>query len=173
MLNRELLYIADWQVKIDGAPYGGDYDVLAYNGDKLVYVECKGKPPKNIDTEELICFLKRDYYLSPYLTIFLIDTSHSLDSFKAAFDQLTEQPNTSFKKPPIKRNDNNSFFQKVDRDIFHLCDRLFIFNTERSLIEKFKFCFRHRFRRNEGEDMPWDGRSWVHKSFWKEGEEAP
>lgn len=74
VFERELSSRALWGVRLSGVSSGGDYDVLASVEGRLVYVEVKSSPPKNIEEVDVAAFLARVYALKPSLAIFLEDT---------------------------------------------------------------------------------------------------
>jgi hypothetical protein len=82
LVERRLHGSAEWGVHLRGLPSeasGGDYDVLAILGSKLLYIETKSSPPHNIKEGEIRQFLQRSVELAPELGILLIDTEKPLD----------------------------------------------------------------------------------------------
>lgn len=67
---------------IDGAPEGGDYDVLANTPTQLVYVECKSGRADGVDADAIRGFVNRAKYLTPDISILYVDNS---DALKAGF----------------------------------------------------------------------------------------
>ncbi len=65
-------------VKLKNLEFGGDIDVIARVGTKLVMIECKESPPNNISVGELKSILDRVNYLKPDSFILLIDTTLSI-----------------------------------------------------------------------------------------------
>lgn len=74
VFERELSSPALWGVRLAGVSSGGDYDVVASVEGRLVYVEVKSSPPKNIEEADVAAFLGRVYSLKPAFAIFLEDT---------------------------------------------------------------------------------------------------
>jgi len=59
-----------------GAPgVGGDLDVVAAAEGRLVYLEAKSSPPRQISEEEVAAFLDRLDALRPHLALFVVDTA--------------------------------------------------------------------------------------------------
>ena len=59
-----------------GAPgVGGDLDVVAAAEGRLVYVEAKSSPPRQISEEEVRAFFDRLEALRPDLALFVVDTA--------------------------------------------------------------------------------------------------
>jgi hypothetical protein len=54
---------------------GGDLDVIAAAEGKLVYVELKSSPPKNLSEREMAAFCDRLHLLRPDLSLFVVDTA--------------------------------------------------------------------------------------------------
>jgi hypothetical protein len=49
----ELRGSAEWSVKLEGLPTGGDFDVLAWLAPALAYIELKSSAPSGIDDSQL------------------------------------------------------------------------------------------------------------------------
>ncbi len=62
-------------VKLQSPGLGGDFDVLAAAEGKLIYLELKSSPPKNLSTAEVSAFLDRLHLLRPDLGLFVVDTA--------------------------------------------------------------------------------------------------
>ncbi len=54
---------------------GGDFDVIAAAEGKLVYLELKSSPPKNLTVAEVGAFFDRLQVLRPDLALFVVDTA--------------------------------------------------------------------------------------------------
>jgi len=77
-LSEELSLETMVDVKLKNLEFGGDIDVVARVGTKLVMIECKESPPNNISVAELKSILDRVNYLKPDSFILLIDTTLSV-----------------------------------------------------------------------------------------------
>lgn len=62
-------------VKLHVPGCGGDLDVVAAAEGKLVYVELKSSPPKNLEAGEIAAFCDRLDVLRPDVSIFAVDTA--------------------------------------------------------------------------------------------------
>jgi len=62
-------------VKLHARGAGGDLDVVAAAEGKLIYLELKSSPPKNLAVSEVAAFFDRLDLLSPDLSIFVVDTA--------------------------------------------------------------------------------------------------
>ncbi len=62
-------------VKIHARGVGGDLDVVAAAEGKLVYVELKSSPPKNLAAREIAAFCDRLLLLRPDVSLFVVDTA--------------------------------------------------------------------------------------------------
>ncbi len=69
---------ADWGVRLDEAP-GGDFDVLAQVGERLLYVECKTGRPDQFGLKDVTHFFHRLVWLAPAYGVLLFDTEEGLD----------------------------------------------------------------------------------------------
>ncbi len=59
-----------------GAPgVGGDLDVVAAAEGRLLYIEAKSSPPRQISEEEVAAFFDRLEVLRPDLALFVVDTA--------------------------------------------------------------------------------------------------
>ncbi len=77
-LHEELDLETITNVKLKNLGPGGDIDVLARIGTKLVMIECKESPPNNISVAELKSIFDRVNYFKPDSFILLIDTTLSI-----------------------------------------------------------------------------------------------
>ena len=62
-------------VKLHVAGVGGDLDVVAAAEGKLVYIELKSSPPRNLTSSEMAGFYDRLNLLRPDLSLFVVDTA--------------------------------------------------------------------------------------------------
>lgn len=75
LLNSISASYSSFQVYVQGAPDGGDLDVLAFTTRELIYVECKSGAANNISLGDLLAFKKRHHFLAADLSIFYMDNS--------------------------------------------------------------------------------------------------
>ena len=62
-------------VKLHVRGAGGDLDVVAAAEGKLIYLEVKSSPPKNLAANAAAAFWERVLLLQPFLSIFVVDTA--------------------------------------------------------------------------------------------------
>ncbi len=62
-------------VKLQVGGVGGDLDIVAAAEGKLVYIELKSSPPKNLTAAEIAGFFDRVCLLRPDLSLFVVDTA--------------------------------------------------------------------------------------------------
>lgn len=62
-------------VKLHAHGLGGDLDVVAAAEGKLIYLELKSSPPKNLSAGEIAAFIDRVSLIRPDVTVFTIDTA--------------------------------------------------------------------------------------------------
>ena len=123
LLKREFGAEALWSVKFKRPKVGGDYDVLAKLDGSLLYVEVKSSPPKQVTESEVAAFLDRVDDLSPELSVFLMDTELRMkDKLVPMFEQ--ELAKRSSEPPPVLR---------LERELFHVQERIFIVNAKESI----------------------------------------
>jgi hypothetical protein len=123
LLKREFGTDALWGVKFRRPKVGGDYDVLAKLDGSLLYVEVKSSPPKQVMTGEIAAFLDRVDDLAPEMAIFLMDTELRMkDKLVPMFEQ--ELAKRSSESPPVLR---------LERELFHVQERIFIVNAKESI----------------------------------------
>ena len=156
IFQRELYYTSGWGIHIEEAPDGGDYDVVARAEDKIIYVECKAKPVKNITKNEFLSFFRRDNFLRPDLSIFFIDSN---DSLNPLIESLKELTGTEIR--------DNFFNDLKEMPLKHIGGRLFLINTQReSIKQRIMEClrFNHRFQTHY---MSTEGPFFLHKNIEK------
>jgi hypothetical protein len=74
-LERRFGFEVAMGVKLHARGAGGDLDVVAAAEGKLVYVELKSSPPKNLAVNEVAAFFDRLNLLHPDLSLFVVDTA--------------------------------------------------------------------------------------------------
>jgi hypothetical protein len=62
-------------VKLHAPGAGGDLDIVAAAEGKLIYLELKSSPPKNLAVNEVAAFFDRLDLLHPDLSLFVVDTA--------------------------------------------------------------------------------------------------
>lgn len=119
-----------WGVRLRGAKAGGDYDVIASVEGKIVYVEVKSSPPKNVEEYEVASFLKRIEELKPDMAIFLEDTKLRMkDKIVLFFEGLLKG-----RRLRVRR---------LRDEIFSIKDKVFISNSKPDILNNLGFCIQH------------------------------
>jgi hypothetical protein len=140
LLKREFGAEALWGVKFRRPKVGGDYDVLAKLDGSLLYVEVKSSPPKQVTDSEVTAFLDRVEDLSPELSVFLMDTELRMkDKLVPMFEQALG-----------KRSDAHLPVLRLEREIFHVQDRIFIMNAKESIAGNIERVVNRYFRKTAG-----------------------
>lgn len=133
IFERELSSPALWGLRLKGAEAGGDYDCVASVEGRLVYVEAKSSPPKNVEEAEVAAFLKRAEALKPSAAIFLEDTMLRMkDKIVPIFESLAAGKD-------VKR---------VESETFSIEDKVFITNSGRDIGANIALCVRRVLERD-------------------------
>ncbi len=135
VFQREFASPASWGIRLLETEQGGDYDVIAQVEGRIVYVEVKSSPPKNIYQEMVGEFLSRTQELRPNLAIFLTDTHLRLE----------DKINKLFKWELEKRGKGTVEMEKLREGIFSLGKGIMIINSKPDLVANLAFCLRHFF----------------------------
>lgn len=126
---REFDSPALWGVRLGDSVSGGDYDVIATVEGKLVYVEVKSSPPKNVEEAEVAAFLRRVEALSPAAAIFLEDTRLRMkDKIVPIFEGLLREKGVEVKR--------------MEEEKFCAGQKLFIINSKPDIVSNIGLCLR-------------------------------
>jgi hypothetical protein len=125
VFKREFGAEAVWGVKFKRPRVGGDYDVLARLEGSLFSIEVKSSPPKQIYDSEIAAFFDRVVDLAPEVAIFLMDTELRMK------DKIVPM----FEKVIAKRSPDPFLVACVERELFHIQDRVFIMNAKESIVQ--------------------------------------
>lgn len=112
-----------WGVKFRRPKVGGDYDVLARLDNTLLYAEVKSSPPKQVVDSEIAAFLDRVDDLAPEAALFLMDTEL----------RMKDKVVPLFEQELAKRMDKPWPVVRIERELFHIQDRIFIINAKESI----------------------------------------
>lgn len=74
-LRQRLAYDVASGVKLQTRGVGGDFDIIAAGEGKLIYIELKSSPPKNLSAAEVNAFADRLQLLRPDIGLFVVDTA--------------------------------------------------------------------------------------------------
>ncbi len=136
MMQAEFASPAAWGVTLGPNGPGGDYDVISYYEDELIYIEVKSAPPKGVQTGEAAAFLARVNTLLPRAAFFFVDTELRMrDRVVLLFHQeFLERMKDPYPKRPDLKN--------LTGEIFHIDHRIFILNAYRDVAANFTVCLR-------------------------------
>ncbi len=139
ILRREFFCSALFGLRCKGSHYGGDYDVLASLEGKLLYVEVKSSPPKNIEGGEIREFFSRLKDLIPHLALFFVDTELRLKDKIVPFfeaERSAQDFGGRAKMLPVER---------IADEIFYVPPQVYILSSKRSIPANIAACFKHHF----------------------------
>lgn len=141
VLEREFYYAVAWGVKLAEESEGCDYDVLAAAEGRLIYLETKSSPPKNIHEPQVRGFLERIRRVGPEMAIFLVDTELRLEDkilplFREALPVALARELAPATEP---------------RPIYTTGTGLCIANSRRDVVENLRLCLRALYQ------APWPG----------------
>jgi len=135
VFQREFASPASWGIRLLETESGGDYDVIAQVEGRIVYVEVKSSPPKNIYQEMVGEFLTRIQELRPNMAIFLADTQLRLE----------DKINKLFEWELEKRGEKPVRIERLGEGVFSLGGNVMIINSKPDLIANLAFCLRYFF----------------------------
>ena len=144
VLQREYGIPAAWNVRLDGAPGGGDYDVIGFQEGRCVYVETKSSPPRNIEATQVHAFFERLQTLRPDVALFLNDTQLRMgDKIAVLFaDELRRR---------CGRRAGRRRVERLAGELFTVGDALFIVNSDPDLAANIGLCLAHFFQQRGGD----------------------
>jgi hypothetical protein len=139
VLRREFACPALYGLRCRGGRCGGDYDVVALMEGRLLYMEVKSSPPKNIEGVEIQSFLDRVKDFLPHLALFFVDTELRLK------DKIVPFFETELFALGLRDNGNPPPIQKIGDEVFFAPPRIYILGSKRSISQNMAICFRHYF----------------------------
>jgi hypothetical protein len=108
-----------------GAPgVGGDLDVVAAAEGRLLYVEAKSSPPRQLDEAEVAAFFDRLEALRPDLALFVVDTALRLGD--KVVPMVAEELSRRSGRPPAPR--------RLIREVWSVTPRLFAVGAKGDLM---------------------------------------
>jgi hypothetical protein len=111
-------------VKLHAAGVGGDLDVVAAAEGKLVYLELKSSPPRNLDRKEIAAFCDRLILVRPDLSLFVVDTAL----------RLSDKILPMFLEEFVRRGFEISGKKRVAAQLWAVTPRIYLVNGSRDLI---------------------------------------
>lgn len=138
ILEREFGAPTIWGVKFKDTLKGGDYDLISNIEGKILYMEVKSSPPKQIYDTEIRAFLDRIKELGPDISIFFMDTELRMkDKIVPMFDLELEKI-YGVKRPEI---------QRMERELFCIDNRIFILNSKDNIVTNIGTALNWYFRK--------------------------
>jgi hypothetical protein len=127
-VGRELARRFDFDVvtgvKLHVPGVGGDLDVIAAAEGKLVYLELKSSPPRNLTQNEITAFCDRLELLRPDLSLFVIDTAL----------RLSDKILPMFMEEFSGRGNDLSGRKRIAAQLWALTPRIYLVNGSRDLM---------------------------------------
>jgi hypothetical protein len=139
VLEREYGIPSAWNVRLDAACGGGDYDVIGFQDGACIYVETKSSPPRNIEARQIHAFFDRLETLRPQVAIFLNDTQLRMgDKIAVLFAaELRHRLGRRAQQVPVER---------LKGELFTAGRHVFIANSDPDLAGNLGVCLAHYFR---------------------------
>lgn len=129
---------AIWGIRFKRPRVGGDYDLIAKVDGAILYMEIKSSPPKQVYQQEISAFFDRVSDLSPEISIFFVDTELRMkDKIVVMFEEDLKKRHTH--PPKVVR---------IEKELFHIWDKIFIINAKDSITANIEKVLRWYFRRS-------------------------
>ncbi|MBI5199476.1 MAG: hypothetical protein HZA09_05625 [Nitrospirae bacterium] len=140
ILEKEFVASTKWGVRFKDTVKGGDYDLIANIEGKILYMEIKSSPPKQIYDTEIRTFLDRIDEIYSDISIFFMDTELRMkDKIVPMFD-IEFQNRYGMKRPEI---------QRMERELFSIQDRIFILNSKDNIVTNIGTALNWYFRKRD------------------------
>ena len=124
-LQRRFTFDVAAGVKLQACGVGGDFDIVAAAEGKLIYLELKSSPPKNLSAGEVAAFFDRLKLLRPDMGLFVVDTALRLsDKILPMLVAELEQ----------RRGGPQAAPQRVEQELWALTPHLYAVNGRRDLM---------------------------------------
>lgn len=148
VFRKEFSCPALYGLRCKGTRCGGDFDVVSAMESRLIYMEVKSSPPKNIEGVEVHEFFGRLEDLQPHLAFFFVDTELRLkDKIVPLFE--AERDAAGYPNPA-----DAGRAEKIGDEIFFLKPALYLLGSKRSIAGNLEVCFRHFFTSSPGKAFP-------------------
>jgi hypothetical protein len=139
VLRREFTCPALYGLRCKGTRFGGDYDVIASLEGRLLYMEVKSSPPKNIEGDEVHEFVSRLEDLIPHLALFFVDTELRLKDKIVPFFEAEQSAQRS------RDQGAGAPVQRIADEIFFAPPRVYVLSSKGSITRNIAACFQHHF----------------------------
>lgn len=112
-------------VKLQVRGVGGDLDIVAAGEGKLIYLELKSSPPRNLSTTEIAAFFDRLRILRPDLALFVVDTALRLSDkvLPMLLDEIE-----------LRQGHSPAPLRRIKHEIWRLTPHLYAVNGRRDLM---------------------------------------
>ena len=148
VFRKEFFSPALYGLRCKGTRFGGDFDVVSAMESRLVYMEVKSSPPKNIAADEVHEFFGRLEDLQPHLAFFFVDTELRLK------DKIVPLFEAEGAGTPSSNAENRGRAEKIGDEIFFIKPALYLLGSKRSIPGNLEVCFRHFFTPSRREAFP-------------------
>jgi hypothetical protein len=139
IFEREFSTEAIWGMRFKRPLVGGDYDLVAKVDGAILYMEIKSSPPRQIYQNEIAAFFDRVSDLYPEISIFLVDTEL----------RMKDKVVPMFEEELKKRHSDPPKVIRIEKELFHILDRIFIINAKESIAANIEKVLCRYFRRNQ------------------------
>jgi len=143
-LSREFRIPSCWGLSVTGLGQGGDFDVIGALAGKLVYIETKASPPKNLHMDVVQGFIRRVRQLRPELAILLVDTHLRME------DKINKMVRVAFREVRPSATDFES--ATVARGVFRMGPGLYTCNSKPAIHKNLRLCIRDFLSLETGRD---------------------
>lgn len=135
--KREFATEAIWGIRFKRPKVGGDYDLIAKVNGKILYMEIKSSPPKQIYQKEITAFFDRLSDLLPEIGIFFVDTELRMK------DKIVPM----FEEELKVRYENPHRIIRMEKELFHIDNTIFIINAKDNVATNLEKVLSWYFRR--------------------------
>jgi hypothetical protein len=136
MIRRTFYCPALYGVRCKGTRFGGDFDVLAAAEGRLLYMEVKSSPPKNIASLEMRELLSRLRDLVPQVAFFFVDTELRLKDKIVPIFEAERFGEGGGDRPAV---------EKIGDEIFWAPPQIYILGSKHSISRNLTVCLKHHF----------------------------
>ncbi|MGQ9570372.1 MAG: hypothetical protein ACUVUQ_05925 [Thermodesulfovibrionales bacterium] len=135
--KKEFATEAIWGIRFKRPKVGGDYDLIAKVNGKILYMEIKSSPPKQIYQKEITAFFDRLSDLLPEIGIFFVDTELRMK------DKIVPM----FEEELKVRYENPHRITRMEKELFHIDNTIFIINAKDNVATNLEKVLSWYFRR--------------------------
>lgn len=139
VFHKEFETEAIWGIRFKRPGVGGDYDLISRVDGRILYMEIKSSPPKQIYQNEVSAFFDRVNDLSPEISMFFVDTELRMkDKIVLMFEEELK-----------KRYPETPNVIRMEKELFQILDKIFIINAKDSIAANIEKVLSWYFRRNQ------------------------